>query len=51
MPNVTAIILGVLIVVLGAMMTAFFTLLWRRLDSIDKTLVVIQTDLRQSAIG
>lgn len=34
-------------IILGALITGFFTLLWRRLDSIDKTLVVIQTDLKQ----
>lgn len=44
-------------IILGAMLSAFFTLLWRRLDSvessigkridgIDKTLVVIQADLK-----
>jgi hypothetical protein len=36
-----------LVVVLGVLGTAFFTLLWRRLDSIDKTLVVVQADLKQ----
>ncbi len=47
MPNEAAVILGVLIVLLGAMTTAFFTLLWRRLDSIDKTLMIVQADLKQ----
>lgn len=47
MSNASAVILGVLIVLLGALVTAFFTLLWRRLDSIDKILIVMQADLKQ----
>ena len=34
-------------ILLGALTAAFFTLLWRRLDSIDKTLTVIASDLKQ----
>jgi hypothetical protein len=36
-----------LVVLLGVLSTAFFTLLWRWLDSIDKTLVIVQADLKQ----
>jgi hypothetical protein len=42
-----AAILGTLMVILGVLITSFFTLPWRRLDSIDKTLIIVQTDLKQ----
>jgi hypothetical protein len=37
----------ILIVLFGAFVTAFFTLIWRRLDKIDATLTVIQRDMTQ----
>jgi uncharacterized protein YoxC len=48
MNHISEIILGALITILGVMTTAFFNLLWRRLDSIDKTIAAMQVDLKQT---
>lgn len=34
-------------IILGVLMSAFFALLWRRLDSIDRRLDLIQKDQRE----
>jgi uncharacterized protein YoxC len=45
--HIDTIVLGLLMLVLGTLVSVFFTLLWRRLDKIDATLVVIQRDMTQ----
>lgn len=45
--HIDSIVLGVLMLFLGVLGTAFFTLIWRRLDKIDGTLTLIQRDMTQ----